>query len=91
MDIAISPVFRADNAEALLQAAIAGCGITLTATFIVGEDLKKGRLVRVLSDWSGAESWVWAIYANTRFLPLKVRAFIDFFVDAFGDVPPWDA
>jgi hypothetical protein len=28
---------------------------------------------------------------HARFLPLKVRAFVDFLVDEFGGVPSWDA
>jgi hypothetical protein len=31
------------------------------------------------------------VYPHARFVPLKVRAFVDFLVDEFGDVPPWDA
>lgn len=89
LDTVIAPVMRADNGEALRQAALAGCGIMLSATFVVGEDLKAGRLVRVLPEWEGAESWIWAVYPRTRFLPLKVRAFIDFLVVAF-DKTPWD-
>ncbi len=91
IDVTIAPVIRADNAEALRRAALAGCGITLTATFVVGEDLKAGRLIRVLPDWDGAQSWLWAVYPHARFLPRKVRALVDFLVDEFGDVPPWDA
>ncbi len=91
IDVAISPVMRADNAEALRQAALAGCGITLMPTFIVGDDMRARRLVQILSEWQATESWVWALYPHTRFLPLKVRAFVDFLVAEFGDVPPWDA
>ncbi len=91
IDVAIAPVIRADNAEALRQAALAGCGITLMPTFIVGEDLRAGRLAQILPQWQAAESWVWALYPHTRFLPLKVRVFVDFLVAEFGDVPPWDA
>jgi DNA-binding transcriptional LysR family regulator len=91
IDVAISPLIRADNADALRQAALASCGIMLMATFIVGEDLRAGRLVRILPEWQATESWIWALYPHARFLPLKVRAFVDFLVDEFGDVPPWDA
>ena len=90
IDVPIAPVIRADNADALRQAALAGCGITLMATFIVGRDLRAGRLVQILPAWEAAQSWVWAVYPHARFLPLKVRAFVDFLVDEFGEVPPWD-
>lgn len=90
VDVATATIVIADNAEALRHMAVAGCGITLMANFIVGDDLKAGRLVRILSGWAGAESAIWAVYPNARFLPLKVRAFIDFLVDEFGGIPPWD-
>jgi DNA-binding transcriptional LysR family regulator len=91
IDVPISPVIRADNSEALRQAALAGCGISLMPTFVAGEDLRAGRLVQILLDWEAPGSWAWAVYPHARFLPLKVRAFVDFLVDEFGGVPPWDA
>ncbi|MGH8729428.1 MAG: LysR family transcriptional regulator [Burkholderiales bacterium] len=91
VDVAISPVIRADNSEALRQAALAGCGIALMPTFVAGEDLKAGRLIQILPDWEAPKSWVWAAYPHARFLPLKVRVFVDFLVAEFGDIPPWDA
>lgn len=91
IDVAISPVIRADNAEPLRQAALAGCGITLMATFVVGEDLKARRLIQILPEWEAEETWLWTVYPHARFLPRKVRAFVDFLVDEFGAVPPWDA
>jgi DNA-binding transcriptional LysR family regulator len=90
VDVAIAPVIRADNSEALRQAAVAGCGITLMPTFIIGEDLRAGRLVQILPAWGGTRSWVWAVYPDAHFLPLKVRAFVDFLIAEFGDVPAWD-
>jgi DNA-binding transcriptional LysR family regulator len=59
-------------------------------TFVVGEDLRAGRVVQILHDWGAGESWVWAVYPHARFLPLKMRAFVDFLVAEFGDGPPWD-
>lgn len=81
LDVAISPVIRADNAEPLRQGALAGCGITLMATFVVGADLKAGRLIQILADWEAAANWVWTVYPHARFLPRKVRAFVDYLVD----------
>lgn len=91
VNVSISPVMRSDNAESLRQAALAGAGISLMALFIVSEDIKRGRLVRILPDISGADSWIWAIYPNTPYLPLKVRAFIDFLVEKLGHGPPWES
>ena len=88
--IKIDPVMRADNGEALRHAALGGSGITLLGTFLAGDDLRAGRLVPVLPRWSVPESSIWAVYPSARFLPQKVRVFVDYLVEAFSGVPPWD-
>lgn len=83
-DVSIKPVVIADNAEALRKLALSGTGIALLATFVISDDLQSGRLERVLPQWSGPESSIWAVYPSGRFLPLKVRVFIDYLVEQFG-------
>jgi DNA-binding transcriptional LysR family regulator len=69
---------RSNNALGLLDACRAGVGIALLPQFIVGADLEAGRLVRVLPSWTAAEQGIFAIYPGNRFIPAKVRAFVDF-------------
>ncbi|MFC4822103.1 LysR family transcriptional regulator [Dokdonella ginsengisoli] len=69
---------RSNHALALLDACRAGVGIALLPQFIVGADLEAGRLVRVLPSWTAAEQGIFAIYPGNRFIPAKVRAFVDF-------------
>ena len=76
----IDPVLRADNAEALRQAALGGRGVALLADFVIREDLEAGRLLEVLPEWRVADSWVYAVYPNATHLPMKVRVFIDHLV-----------
>ena len=80
-DVTVSPLISADNAEALRVAVVEGCGIALLADFVVAEDMAAGRLVKVLHDWSVAESHVHVVYPAARHLPLKTRAFVDFLVE----------
>ncbi len=84
LEVPIDPVLRADNAEALRQAALGGQGIALLADFLVEEDIKAGRLVQVLPEWIIAESWVFAVYPHARFLPMKTRVFVDFLAENIG-------
>jgi DNA-binding transcriptional LysR family regulator len=82
---------RANNGDALREAAVAGLGIALMPTFIVGDDLRAGRLVHLLPEWrEEGEGDVYAIYPASRNLSPKVRVFIDFLVGRFGDPPYWD-
>ena len=82
--------FEANDADAVYHATLAGLGIARLSTFLVREDLRAGRLVRLLPDYVDEQSDIVALYADKRNLSPKIRAFIDFLVDHFGSVPPWE-
>lgn len=84
LEVPINPVVRADNAEALRQAALGGQGIALLAGFLVDDDIAAGHLVQVLPEWTIAASWVFAVYPHARFLPMKTRVFVDFLAERIG-------
>ncbi len=90
-DITISGRVRMNNGDALRAAAVAGLGIVYSPSFIIGEDMAAGRLVRVLPEWEGPEIALYAVYPPGRHLSAKVRAFVDYLVEAFGPEPYWDA
>lgn len=79
-----------NNGDALLAAALAGQGVILQPTFIVGDALRQRRLVRLLPGWRLADLDVHAVYPTTRHLSPKVRSFVDFLAGRFRDPPPWD-
>ena len=72
---------RSNNSLALRDACLAHAGITLLPQFVLAADLDNGRLKRVLPAWSAVEQGIFAIYPGNRFIPAKVRAFVEF-VDA---------
>ncbi len=76
--------------EALSQAVLRGLAIALLPTYIIGKDLQAGRLQSVLHDYIPLERHIYAIYLPTRYLPAKVRAFIDYFLAHIGPDPYWD-
>lgn len=80
----------ADNGDILRTAAISGLGITLLPTFIVGPDLCAGKLQQVLADYCPPEISIYAVFPSRRYLSAKVRTFVDFLSDYFGDNPEWD-
>lgn len=89
--VAVTGRLRANNGDALREAALAGLGIVMTPTFIVGDDLAAGRLVRVLPEWEASDIAIHAVYPPGRHLSVKVRAFVDFLAETFGPAPYWDA
>ena len=82
---------RMDNGEAVRDACIQGCGITLTATWCSYPYLKSGELVQILQYYPLAtDCALWAAYPSNRLLAPKVRAFIDFLAERFSGTPYWD-
>jgi DNA-binding transcriptional LysR family regulator len=79
-----------NNAEILRDAAVGGRGIALLPTFIAHRQLEDGSLRSVLSKYQAPELSVFALYPPTRYVPVKVRAFIDFLVERFAGRPSWD-
>ncbi|MEX0694949.1 MAG: LysR family transcriptional regulator [Rhodospirillales bacterium] len=89
--VEVSGRFEADNAIALHEAALAGLGLFRAATFVVGEDIKAGRLVQVLQEFEiSGDPGIFVVWPHNRNLSAKVRAFVDTLVDAFSPVPPWE-
>lgn len=88
--IKVSGPVCADNGDILKAAAIAGLGITLLPTFIVGAEITAGRLKQVLPDYCPPEISIYAVFPSRRYLSAKVRTFVDFLSEYFGDNPVWD-
>jgi DNA-binding transcriptional LysR family regulator len=70
-----------NNAEVLRDAAVNGCGITVVPVFIAAKELANGTLRTILTDYKPPAITLYAIYAPTRHLAVKVRLFIDFLVE----------
>ncbi len=84
----ISGNIVANNAETVLQLAVAGVGITRLTDVIVGDALRRGALVPVLAEWHHVEPVpLYATYPSGRHLAPKVRAMMDFLVEQFGHTP----
>lgn len=80
----------ANNGDVLRIAALQGQGVALGPTFILGEDMRAGTLVRLLPDYRPTEVGLYAVYPPGRHLSAKVRSFVDFLVTRFGGEPEWD-
>ena len=79
---------RADNAAGFLPALEAGLGFGLFPEFMVWEGLKAGRFVRMLPGWEVPPVGLYLITPASGLRPIRVNAFIDYLVGAFGH-PPW--
>jgi DNA-binding transcriptional LysR family regulator len=66
------------NAEAACDAARAGIGITVAFSYLVESALKAGTLTTLLDEFQPPAWPVSLVYMAGRFLPIKLRAFLDF-------------
>jgi DNA-binding transcriptional LysR family regulator len=69
---------RANNGDLLRDAAIAGMGITYLPTFILGEALRDGRLLKVLEGFETEPLTLSAVYPQHRQSSRPVQALVEF-------------
>ncbi|WP_137817793.1 LysR family transcriptional regulator [Pseudomonas sp. 2FG] len=88
--VKVTGQMHCNNGDTARAAALAGRGVIWQPTFLIGDDLRAGRLVPLLPGYRLAEIDVLAMYPSRRHLSAKVRVMVDFLVEAFSGVPPWD-
>lgn len=88
--VKVSGNLHGNHGEILCNAAIDGLGIILQPTFLVHDAIRAKKLVRILPGWETDELKIYAVYPHRKFLPPKVRSFVDFLVERFGPEPYWD-
>jgi len=82
--------FRANTADGLYEAVLSGVGLARLSTWLVASDIRAGRLVPILPDYPHDFSAFYILYPHRRHLSRKVRAFVDFLVEQFTPIPPWE-
>jgi DNA-binding transcriptional LysR family regulator len=91
---AAQPVFRPDSMEAIRDFAVLHNGIAVILTSVAGRAIAAGRLRTILQDYERPVG-TYALLPQSRYLPPKIRAFVDFLVEtcrtedcACDEVPP---
>jgi DNA-binding transcriptional LysR family regulator len=82
IEIPVKGGITVSGALALRRLALDGAGPALLADWLVGPAIASGRLIDLFPDHrvtaTSFETAVWLLYPSRSFLPLKVRAMIDF-------------
>ncbi|MEO8751601.1 MAG: LysR family transcriptional regulator [Casimicrobiaceae bacterium] len=77
------------NSGSFAQAlALEGVGIAFEPDFIVGDDVRSGRLRPILRGFAPPATGIHVVYASRRHLSAKVRAFAEFLTERFAR-PEW--
>lgn len=81
----------ASSGDVIRRALLAGFGVAVQPSFIVYEDIQAGRLLPLMQSYRwGMSLDAYALYPPTRYLSVRVRAFVDFLVEWFDGEPYWD-
>lgn len=85
----VQPILSSNHDQVLYSACIAGRGIAYLPDYLVGSDLREGRLSHVLPHYVEDTVGIHAIYPEQKHLSARIRLFIDALVENLGPNPPW--
>ena len=85
LPVRISGTAHANSGLLLTALAVDGAGIAYEPDFIVGPEVRAGRLRPILSTFRRLPSTIQVVYPSRRHLSAKVRTFADFLRDRFFD------
>lgn len=90
LSIKINPAMIVNNSSTLRQAALAGLGISIANRWLIEPYLASGELELVLPEWQYPPHPIHAVYPSNRFIPIKVRRFVDRLQDYFKEMGALD-
>lgn len=81
---------RVNNGDVMKDAAIAGLGLALLPSFIIGDELRRGELQAVDVGRQAQQEVIYLAHPEGRKASAKLRALAQALRQAFGDPPYWD-
>jgi DNA-binding transcriptional LysR family regulator len=87
----VRPAGRLDctDGQVLHAWCLAGLGLAWRSTWEVAEDVRAGRLETVLEAFAAPPNGIYAVYAQRKHLPLRLRLWIDFLKARYGSEAYW--
>jgi DNA-binding transcriptional LysR family regulator len=79
------PGFMCNNIGMVRESALAGMGIATLSAYLVDDDIRTGRLQRIMPEFHLADREFRIVYSTRKFQSLKVKAFIDLAVEHFRE------
>ena len=91
VDVRASGSFSANSGNALINAARDGMGLVLAPEWLVGPSLADGEFVEVMPRHQPVpeRTPLYAVHSYQRFVPPKVKTFVDFLANRFSKSYDW--
>ena len=83
--------FDCSDGQVLRDWCLAGLGIAWRSMWEVGDDVASGRLVRVLDAYAAPPNGIYAVFAQRKHLPLRVRLWFEHLKHTYGDPAYWSS
>jgi len=80
ISVPVSGPVEVNSPQATLRGAKAGLGVAIIPDFIANPSIQAGDLVTLLDDYIARDRGIYAVYPHRRYLPAKVRSFVDYLV-----------
>jgi DNA-binding transcriptional LysR family regulator len=80
---------HSNNGDLLAEVAAQGAGVVFEPAFIVGPEVRAGRLVALLQEFVPPTVPIYALYPSRKHLSAKVRRFVDFLTERFSQAQDW--
>lgn len=90
VNVAVKGNISANDATSLVQATLAGAGVTLLPTFLAAPFIRSGQLQALLPEYHPQEFGVFGVYASRKHMPATLRTMLDFLAERYADGPDWD-
>jgi DNA-binding transcriptional LysR family regulator len=87
LSVEVTGPFQANNSEGVREAVLAGLGIGVLPIWAFTDEIRKGLVKVILQAFEPRRLPLNALYPSRRFVPAKVRAFIDYFEAEFSQEP----
>jgi DNA-binding transcriptional LysR family regulator len=89
----VRPPARLDcsDGQVLHAWCLEGLGLAWRSWWEVESDLRSGRLLPVLQDFAAPPNGIYAVFAQRKHLPLRLRLWIDYVKATYGDAQYWTA
>jgi DNA-binding transcriptional LysR family regulator len=88
VEVPVRGVQRYRSSAGLVHAVATGIGLAPLPSVYFDDPVFKNTLVPVLSNYPLGEATIYLVYVSRKYLPLKLRAFIDFLIEHVSKLPP---
>ncbi|MEM6713543.1 MAG: LysR family transcriptional regulator [Cyanobacteria bacterium P01_D01_bin.6] len=89
--VSVPRSFVVNDGEALRTMLEQGLGIGIKSLWNASASLKAGKLVKVMPEFPlTTQAAIWLLYPSRRIMAPKVHAMIDFLIEQFQPIPPWE-